>query len=99
MNTTDTEQFARPDIPSIYQIFFKRLAIDRHESRVICLSIKSSNLSGCYDGIIHIAAALAFLRVGISQTNKNDLIQCIVHRIIMSFGDLELTNVGNNIVD
>jgi hypothetical protein len=61
-----------------------------------------SNLKGCYDRIVHNAAALALLRIGVSKAKIHsmfDTIQRIVHRIRTGFGDATETYGGDDIMD
>jgi len=53
-----------------------------------------SDLTGCYDRIVHNAAALALLRIGVSNAKIHTMfasIQRMIHRVRTVFGDSELT--------
>ena len=90
----DIEKFAIKDTSYIDQIVSKRCGIDHSQSKRRCFTLTSSDLEGCYDRIIHKAAALVLLRVGTSYTQIYSIfssIQRMIHRIRTSFGDSELT--------
>ena len=60
-----------------------------------------SDLKGCYDRIIHNAAALALLRIGVSKAKIHsmfDTIQWMVHTD-SGFGDAKETYGGDDIMD
>jgi len=47
-----------------------------------------SDLKGCYDRIVHIAACLALLRLGVSRTAlfmMFETTQRMIHRVCMAF--------------
>ena len=75
------EQFAIKKTSSIDQIISKRCMIDHHQSKRWCFSLTSSDLQGCYDRIIHTAAALALLRVGIPHSAISSMFSSIQHMI------------------
>ena len=94
------EQFAVKHTAAIEQIVSKRCMIDHNQSKRQCFSLTSSELAGCYDRIIHTAAALALLRVGIPHSKITSMfssIQRMIHRIRTYFGDSELTYGGDDI--
>ena len=94
------EQFAVKHKAAIEQIVSKRCVIDHHHSKRRCFSLTSNDLAGCYDRIIHTAAALALLRVGIPHNTINSMfssIQRMVHRIRTMYGDSDITYGGNDI--
>ena len=102
LNKIAKEQYAIKNTSSIDQIVAKRCVIDHNRSIRRCLALTSSDLEGCYDRIIHTAAALALLRVGIPHTRIRSMfssIQRMVHRIRSAFGDSELTYGGDDIGD
>ena len=95
-----TEQFSRPGRSAIDQCISKRCAIDHHRSRRLCFAMTSCDLAGCYDRIVHTAAALALLRIGISHSKIETMfnsIQKMVHKIRTAFGDSETTYGGEEI--
>ena len=60
------------------------------------------DLEGCYDRIVHTAASLALLRVGIPHTKIRSIfatIQRMVHSIRTSLGDSKITYGGDQIGD
>ena len=96
------EQFAVKNTSAIEQIVFKRCILDHHLSKRKCLALTSSDLASCYDRIIHTAAALALLRVGIPHNRINSMfstIQRMVHQIRTMYGDSEITYGGDDIGD
>ena len=96
------EQFAIKNTSSIDQIVSKRCVLDHNRSTRRCVALTSSDLEGCYDRIVHTAAALALLRVGIPHTKIRSMfssIQRMVHSIRTSFGDSKITYGGDQIGD
>jgi len=94
------EQFAVKHTSSIDQVVSKRCAIDHNQSKRRCFALASSDLEGCYDRIVHTAAAIALLRVGIPHTKIKSMfasIQRMIHRIRTAFGDSEITYGGDDI--
>ena len=61
------EQFSRKGRSAIEDTLSKRLFIDHQQSQRRCFALTSSDLGGCYDRIIHTAAAVALLRIGVSK--------------------------------
>jgi hypothetical protein len=99
LDTFATEQFSRPGRSAIDQCISKRCAIDHHRSRRLCFAMTSCDLAGCYDRIVHTAAALALLRLGISHAKVETMfasIQRMVHKIRTAFGDSEATYGGED---
>eukprot|EP00979_Chaetoceros_neogracilis_P017703 scaffold10267_cov270-Chaetoceros_neogracile.AAC.1 len=91
------EQYSRPGRACIDHILNRRLTIDHHESNRKCLAMSMSDLQGCYDRIIHNAAALALLRIGVSKAKIHsmfDTIQRMIHTLRTAFGDSEITYGG-----
>ena len=83
-------------------MFGKRLSIDHHNFRRICFIITNSDLAGFYDRMIHTAAALELIRIGISRERIKsmfDSIQRMTHRTITAFSDSELIYGGDGIGD
>ena len=101
-NCIAPEQFSRPGRSAIDQTILKRCTFDHHRSRRLCYSLCSSDLTGCYDRIVHTAAALALLRLGIRHSKIHsmfDSIQRMVHKVRTAFGDSEKTYGGDEMDD
>ena len=101
-NAIAHEQYSRPSRTCIDHAVNRRLTIDHHQSKPICFALAMSDLKGCYDRIIHNAAALALLRIGVSKAKIHsmfDTIQRMVHRIRTGFGDATETYGGDDIMD
>ena len=101
-NAIAQEQYSRPSRTCIDHAVNRRLTIDHHQSKRICLALAMSDLKGCYDRIIHNAAALALLRIGVSKAKIHSMfetIQRMVHRIRTGFGDATETYGGDDIMD
>ena len=84
LNKVAPEQFAVKFTAAINQIVFKRCTMDHLQHKRRCFALTSSDLAGCYDRIIHTAAALALLRVGIPHQKIKSMfstIQKMVHQI------------------
>jgi len=89
-NAIAQEQHSRPSRTFIDHAVNRRLTIDHHQSKRMSLALAMSDLKGCYDRIIHNAAALALLRIGVPKAKIHsmfDTIQRMVHRIRTAFGD------------
>ena len=102
LNKIAPEQFAKKGTASIDQTICKRCMIDHHKSKRLCFALTSSDLAGCYDRILHSAAALALLRVGISHNRIKSMfasIQKMIHKIRTAFGDSEISFGGEDIGD
>ena len=102
LNKIAPEQFAKKGTASIDQTICKRCMIDHHKSKHLCFALTSSDLTGCYDRILHSAAALALLRVGISHNRSKPMfasIQNMIHKISTSLGDSEISFGGEDIGD
>ena len=100
MGAIATEQFAVKKSAAIHQIISKRCMIDHHHSKRSCFSLTSSDLLGCYDRIIHTAAALALLRVGIPHSKINSMfasIKRMTHKIRTMYGDSDISYGGDDI--
>ena len=96
------EQFAIKNVSAIDQVVSKRCMIDHHKSKRKCFSLCSSDLAGCYDRIVHTAAALALLRVGISHTKIHTMfstIQRMTHKIRTAYGDSNSSYGGDELGD
>ena len=99
-NKVAHEQFAIKNVSPIFQIISRRCIVDHHMSKRKCFSMTSSDLAGCYDRIVHTAAALAMLRVGVPHTKIITMfstIQRMIHKIRTAFGDSKLSYGGNDI--
>lgn len=60
----------------------------------------SCDLAGCYDRIIHIAADLVLLRIGISHACIHSMVESIqkmINRIRTTFSDYDITCWGDDI--
>ena len=78
LDSLATEQFSRPGRSAIDQCASKRFTIDHHQSRQLSFAMTSCDLAGCYDRIVHNAAALALLlRIGVSHAK----IECMFDSI------------------
>ena len=89
-NNLADEQFCRPGRCSIDQTILKRCTFDHLRYNRKCFALTSCDLAGCYDRIIHTAAALALRRVGIPASRINSMfhsIQHMVHKVRTAFGD------------
>ena len=98
-NAIAKEQFCRPGSCSIDQTILKRCTFDHLQYRRECYSLTSCDLAGCYDRILHSAAALALQRLGIPSTRINAMfysIEHMIHRVRTAFGDSEGTYGGSN---
>ena len=76
--------------------------IDHSCFKRCALGLNSSDLEACYDRIIHTAAALGLLRVGISHTKINSMfavIQNMIHKVRTLFGDSVITYGGDELQD
>ena len=96
-NAIADEQFARPGRSALQEIIVKRCTIDHQQSQRQSFAITSCDLAGCYDRIIHTAAALAMLRIGIPHKRIKTIfysIQKMIHRIRTVYGDSDITYGG-----
>ena len=62
-------------------------------------ALTSCDLAGCYDRIIHMAAALVMLNVEISHNRVKTMfntIQKMIHRIRTVYGDSEISYGGED---
>ena len=102
LNCIADEQFARKGREPANQIIAKRCIIDHAQSMRHSLCLTSSDLAGCYDRIIHTAAALALLRIRIPHSSIMSMfssIQKMEHRIRTAYGDSDITYGGNDLGD
>ena len=100
LNKIAREQFALKNSAAPEQILSKRAVLDHSQFMRKIVLLASSDLEACYDRIIHTAASLALLRVGISHTKINSMfesIQKMTHRIRTLFGDSEITWGGDSL--
>ena len=96
-NALADEQFAQPGRSALQEIIVKRCTIDHQQSQRQSFAITSCDLAGCYDRIIHTAAALAMLRIGVSHKRIKSMFQTIqkmIHRIRTVYGDSKITYGG-----
>ena len=73
-NAIAVEQFSRPGRSAIDQSTLKRITMDHQLYKRQCFSQASVDLQSNYDRVIHTAAALALLRIGV---NHKKYIQCL----------------------
>ena len=102
LGTIAKEQYATKGSASIDQIITKRCYIDHNQFKKTCFALTSVDLEKCYDRIIHVAAALALLSIGIPHARIHSMfesIQKMIHRIRTAFGDSDITygceDIGN----
>ena len=98
-NTIAVEQYSRPARSCIAHALNRRLTADDRQSKRLCWALAMSDLTGCYDRIIHNAAALALLRIGVSHAKIHSMfgsIQRMIHRVRTVFGDSETTYGGDD---
>ena len=101
-NKIAKEQFAVKNSAAPEQIVSKRAVLDHSQYMRKIILLTSADLEACYDRIIHTAAALALLRVGISHKRINTMfqsIQLMIHRIRTLFGDSDITWGGEDLDD
>ena len=102
LNKIAREQFAIKNSAAVEQIVSKRAVIDHSQYMRKTILLASSDLEACYDRIIHTAASLALLRVGIPHSKINAMfatIQKMTHRIRTLYGDSEITWGGISLHD
>ena len=96
-----TEQFCRPGRSAMDSSVLQRCTLDHFQYRGQCFSLTSCDLANCYDRIVHTAAALALLRLGVSHTKICSMfhsIQKMIHRVRTAFGDSEQTYGGEDLL-
>ena len=101
LNKVAKEQFAIKNSASTEQIVSKRAVLDHSQFMRKIILLASTDLEACYDRIIHTAAALALLRVGIPHAKINSMfesIQKMTHKIRTLYGDSEIT-WGGEVLD
>ncbi|GFH51334.1 hypothetical protein CTEN210_07810 [Chaetoceros tenuissimus] len=92
-----TEQYSRPGRNSLDHALNRRLVMDHRQYQRKPYAIGMSDLKGCYDRVIHNAAALALLRIRVSHKKIHSMfrsIQNMVHQVRTVFGDSEATVGG-----
>jgi len=92
------EQYSRPDRTCIDHALNRRLTADDRQAKRLCWALAMSDLKGCYDRIVHTAAAMALLCLGVSKATVFSMfstIQCMIHRVRTAFGDSEGTYGGD----
>ena len=92
-----TEQYSRPGRSAIDHALNRILVFDHFKYQRTPFCLASSDLKGCYDRIIHIAAYLAMRRVGVRRPKLIAMfktIQHMIHKIRTAFGDSESTYGG-----
>ena len=99
-NCIATEQYSRPQRSAIDHALNRTLTFDhfQYARRPFCLA--SCDLKGCYDRIVHTAAALALRRVGVKPQRIQSMftsIQRMVHKIRTVFGDSNVTYGGDEL--
>ena len=93
------EQYSRPNRSCICHALNRRLTADDRQSKRLAWAMAMSDLTGCYDRIVHNAAALVLLRLGLSHAKIHSMfttIQRMVHRVRTAFGDSETTYGGDD---
>ena len=93
---------ARPGRSALEEVITKRCVIDHQQSIRQCFALTSCDLAGCYDRIVHSAAALALLRIGIPHNRIKSMfssIQKMIHRIKTIYGVSEITYGGEELGD
>lgn len=84
------EQYSRPGRDCKDHALNRRLTLDQRKYDRKCWSLAMSDLTGCYDRIVHSAATLALLRVGVPKTkvfSMFETIQKMVHKTCTAFGE------------
>ena len=102
LNKIAREQFAIKNSAAVEQIVSKRAVLDHSQYMRKTILLASSDLEACYDRIIHTAASLALLRVGIPHSKINSMfetIQKMTHRIRTLYGDSKITWGGDSLSD
>lgn len=98
-NSIAPEQYSRPGRDCKDHALNTRLTLDARQYERKCFSLAMSDLAGCYDRIVHTAAALALLRLGLKKPAifaMFDIIQRMTHRVCTGYGDSDTTYGGNS---
>ena len=96
------EQFSRPGRSAMDESILKRITTDHQYYKRECYAQTSVDLENNYDRIVHTAAALALLRIGVSHAKIHSMfetIQKMVHRVRTAFGESEGTYGGEFLGD
>ena len=96
------EQYSRPNRSALDHALNKVLTFDYFKSTRQPYCIASCDLEGCYDRIIHNAAAIALIRIGVPKSKVFSMftsIQKMIHKIRTVYGDSDLTYGGEDIGD
>lgn len=64
------EQYSHPGRDCKDHALNRRLTVNARQYERKCFSLAMSDLTGCYDRIVHTAAALALLQLGLKKTAK-----------------------------
>jgi len=76
------EQYnTRPNRSCAAHALNRRLTADYRQSRRLAWALAMSDLTACYDRIIHNAAVLALLRIGVPHTKIITMFKSIQHMI------------------
>lgn len=97
-NTIAQEQYSCPGRDCKGHVLNRRLTVDARQYKRKCFSLAMSDLAGCYDRIVHTAAALALLWLGVKKTAifaMFDCVQRMVHKIRIGYGDSNGTYSGD----
>ncbi|GFH50742.1 hypothetical protein CTEN210_07218 [Chaetoceros tenuissimus] len=98
-NSVAQEQYSRPGRDCKDHALNRRLTVDARQYERKCFSLAMSDLAGCYDRIVHTAAALALLRLGLKKTTifaMFDSIQRMTHKVRTGYGDSDTTYGGDS---
>ena len=93
------EQYSRPNRSCAAHALNRRLMADDRQSRRLAWALAMSDLTSCYDRIVHNAAALALLRIGVPHAKIISMfksIQRMIHRVRTVFGDSEKVYGGDD---
>lgn len=96
------EQYSRPQRSALDHALNRVLTFDhfKYSRKPYCMA--SCDLKGCYDRIIHNAAAIALIRVGVPKQKVFSMfnsIQKMIHKIRTVYGDSEISYGGEDIGD
>ena len=101
-NCIADEQYSRPQRSCISHALNWRLTADDRQAKRLAWAMAISDLTGCYDRIIHNAAALVLLRLGLSHTKINSMfktIQRMAHRVRTAVSDSEISYGGDDFIN
>ena len=96
------EQYSRPKRSALDHALNRVLTFDhfKYSRKPYCMA--SCDLEGCYDRIIHNAAAIALMRVGVPKAKVFSMfssIQKMIHKIRTVYGDSDISYGGEDIGD